>query len=126
MDYVVEFPLPDAASRALLWERHLPERLRANDVDLGLLAHLFPVPGGWIRNAAVEAAFLAAAAGTRVGQDHLVVAVRREYDKASRPFPEAAVRPPVEHDEQAVHAITAYTRTVARAEPACVAGEEER
>jgi SpoVK/Ycf46/Vps4 family AAA+-type ATPase len=126
MDYVVEFPLPDTASRVLLWERHLPERLRARDVDLGLLAHVFPVPGGWIRNAAVEAAFLAAAAGSRVGQDQLVAAMRREYAKASRPFPDAAVRPPVQRDDEAIRAIAAYIATPARPRPARVAHEEER
>ena len=88
MDFVVEFPLPDVAARAQLWALHLPpEDVVAPDVDVAALARRDPVPGGWIRNAAVGAAFVAAAAGDRIGQEHLVAAVRREYAKAAMPFP---------------------------------------
>jgi MoxR-like ATPase len=126
MDYVVEFPLPDSPSRALLWERLLPERRRGADVDLRLLAHVFPVPGGWIRNAAIEAAFHAAGDGSPVTHDHLVAAMRREYAKASRPFPAEAVRRPTTRDDDAVRVIAAHARAMARTQPARVAGEEER
>jgi hypothetical protein len=88
MDFVVEFPLPDAAARAELWALHLPaEDVVAPDVDVTALARRYPVPGGWIRNAAVGAAFVAAAAGDRIGLSHLVAAMRREYAKAAMPFP---------------------------------------
>jgi hypothetical protein len=88
MDFVVEFPLPDETNRMRLWALHLPRRARlADDIDLAVLARLYPVPGGWIRNAAVGAAFLAASEGVPIGQRHLVLAVRREYAKAVRPFP---------------------------------------
>ena len=90
MDFVVEFPLPDAAARAELWALHLPPGdLVAPDVDVVALARRYPVPGGWIRNAAVSAAFVAAAAGERIGRENLVTAMRREYAKATLPFPGA-------------------------------------
>lgn len=92
MDYVIEFELPDDGGRLRLWSRHLPAALRGPDVDLRALARLYPVPGAWIRNVALGAAFLAAAAGELVGQRHLVTAMRREYAKASRPFPGEPVR----------------------------------
>ncbi|WP_053689680.1 ATP-binding protein [Streptomyces sp. WM6372] len=87
MDFVVEFPLPDEAGRYRLWELHLPRALLDADVDLAGLAQHYPVPGGWIRNAAIGAAFRAADDGGAVRQGHLVDAMRREYGKAGRPFP---------------------------------------
>jgi ATP-dependent 26S proteasome regulatory subunit len=87
MDFVVEFGLPDEPRRDQLWRLHLPEATLADDVRVDLLARLYPVPGGWIRNAAIAAAFLAAPAGGPIHQHHLVRAMRREYAKAMRPFP---------------------------------------
>jgi hypothetical protein len=87
MDFVVDFPLPDLAARLAMWHLHLPPDLLAADVDVETLARMYPVPGGWIRNAAVAAAFLAAADGESICQRHLSAAVRREYDKAALPFP---------------------------------------
>jgi hypothetical protein len=66
------------------------------DVDLDGLGRLYPIPGGWIRNASIAAAFLAAAAGDLIGQHHLVAAVRREYAKAALPFPGEPLRRHVE------------------------------
>ena len=80
-------PLPDLDARRELWPLHLPADVLADDVDTETLARLYPVPGGWIRNAAIAAAFCAAAAGDRIGQHHLVAAMRREYAKAALPFP---------------------------------------
>jgi SpoVK/Ycf46/Vps4 family AAA+-type ATPase len=87
LDFVVDFPLPDAGQRLSLWELHLPELLLADDVCLHRLAAFYPVPGGWIRNAAIAAAFLAAPGGGRIHQEHLVRAMAREYAKAAKPFP---------------------------------------
>lgn len=87
MDFVVDLPTPDEQGRLDLWRLHLPTGHLAADVDVATLARMYQVPGGWIRNAAVAAAFVAAAAGQDVQQHHLTAAVRREYGKASLPFP---------------------------------------
>jgi hypothetical protein len=87
MDFVVEFPTPDEDGRRDLWGLHLPAGHLAADVDVATLARMYQVPGGWIRNAAVAASFVAAAAGLDVHQHHLTAAVRREYGKALLPFP---------------------------------------
>ena len=87
LDFVVDFPLPDEAGRRDLWALHLPAERLGACVDLDVLARLYPIPGGWIRNAAVAAAFVAAATGDRIRQAHLVASVRREYEKAPLPFP---------------------------------------
>lgn len=87
IDYVVDFPLPDVQSRRELWQRHLPPAVLADDVDIDALGGLYPVPGAWIRNVSVAGAFAAAADGGVLTQEHLVNAMRREYAKASLPFP---------------------------------------
>ncbi len=112
MDFVVEFDLPGEQNRHRLWQLHLPELLRHTDVDLETLAHHYPVPGGWIRNAAIGAAFQAAAGGARVAHRHLTGAMRREYAKANRPFPgEPAARPAGAGDERARRTLDAATAT---------------
>lgn len=97
MDFVVNFPLPDEAGRRELWSRHLPPTALAGDVDAEAMARLYPVPGAWIRNAAVASAFSAAATGGLITQRHLVAAMRREYAKASLPFPGEPPRRRHEH-----------------------------
>lgn len=88
LDFVVEFTVPDEIRRRQLWQLHLPPQAGlARDIDLDVLARLYPVAGGWIRNAAIAAAFLAAPSGGPICQRHLVQAMRREYAKAARPFP---------------------------------------
>jgi ATPase family associated with various cellular activities (AAA) len=96
MDFVVDVPLPDQAARRELWRLHLPTGHVADEVDLDVLARMYAVPGGWIRNAALTAAFAAAAAGNAIHQHHLIAAVQREYAKAALPFPG---EPPRRRDE---------------------------
>lgn len=92
MDFVVEFTVPDQQRRQQLWRLHLPEQAPlADDIGIDTLARLYAVPGGWIRNAAIAAGYLAASSGGPVGQRHLLQAMRREYAKAGRPFPETPV-----------------------------------
>jgi hypothetical protein len=92
IDYLVDFPLPDRQARIELWRNHLPTGPLADDIDLDALAGLYPVPGAWIRNVSVGGAFAAAADGGVITQEHLVNAMRREYAKASLPFPGAPPR----------------------------------
>jgi SpoVK/Ycf46/Vps4 family AAA+-type ATPase len=88
LEFVVEFDEPGPREREALWRCHLPEEAPLDDgVSLVQLANLYPVVGGVIRNAAVAAAFTAAAEGSRITITHLVRAVRREYEKSGRPFP---------------------------------------
>jgi hypothetical protein len=48
---------------------------------------MYPVAGAWIRNAALAASYVAAAEDEDVHQHHLTAAIRREYGKASLPYP---------------------------------------
>jgi ATPase family protein associated with various cellular activities (AAA)/winged helix domain-containing protein len=82
---VVDFPLPSAADRLRIWEGMLPRQAaRAADVDLGALARGSELSGGEIKNAALAAAYLAAAEGTPIGMAHLTRAVHRELVKSGK------------------------------------------
>ena len=82
---VVDFPRPDAASRARLWARLLPPRApREADVDPEFLGRAANLTGGGIRNAALHSAYLAAGAGTPITLAHVTLAVWRELGKDGR------------------------------------------
>jgi SpoVK/Ycf46/Vps4 family AAA+-type ATPase len=88
LEFVIEYTEPDRDQRAQLWKRHIPTGAPvASDVNYNELAALYPVVGGVIRNAAVAAAFRAAAEGMPLGRDHFIHAIRREYEKAGKAFP---------------------------------------
>jgi hypothetical protein len=88
--FTVHFPFPAADDRLEIWQRVWPEEVPlGDDVDLPDLAGRFRLSGGSIRNAALAAAFLAATDGAAVGRDHLLRAVRREYQKLGRGLSEA-------------------------------------
>jgi SpoVK/Ycf46/Vps4 family AAA+-type ATPase len=60
----IEFDTPDVSERRQLWRSMFPpDAPLADDVDFGQLAEQFEMSGGYIKNAAVRAAFLAAASG---------------------------------------------------------------
>jgi ATP-dependent 26S proteasome regulatory subunit len=77
------FATPDEDERARLWERQTTTGSSPIDADVDHeeLARQFPnMSGANIRNAAISAAFLAAADGApRIGQSHLIRAARAEY-----------------------------------------------
>ena len=88
LEFLVEFPEPGPEEREELWRRHLPPGAPlAADLGLPEIAAVYPVVGGFIRNAAVAAAFLAADAGRSIGSADLLKAIRREYEKSGRTFP---------------------------------------
>ncbi len=88
LEFVIDFDEPSVIEREALWRCHLPPGAPlAGDVDLKELAVLYPIVGGLIRNASVAAAFLAASANSAITRNHLVGAVRREYEKSAKSFP---------------------------------------
>ncbi|MFI2028696.1 ATP-binding protein [Streptomyces buecherae] len=85
LDLVVDFPMPDAEQRRVLWERCLGPLLpRAEGLDLNFCAESFELAGGNIRSVAVTAAYLAAESGGPVRMEDLIHAVQREYQKLGR------------------------------------------
>ena len=88
LSFRLTLPFPDEDLRARLWRAHLPPSLPvAGRLDLEALAHEYKLSGGYIRNACVRAAFLAAEGGTPLAQAHLVQAVRLEYADAGKLSP---------------------------------------
>ena len=76
----ITFPFPDEETREKLWRAHLPEEMpTAGTLDLAALARRFKLSGGYIRNAALRAAFLAAEEHAPLTQDHLERAIRAEF-----------------------------------------------
>ena len=74
------FPFPDEEAREALWRTHLPAQLpRSGDFDLVELARKYQLSGGYIRNAALRAAFLAAEEHSPLTQDHLERAIKAEF-----------------------------------------------
>ena len=85
LDFVVDFPFPEAADRRRIWELVLPGQAPlADDVDTAFLANQFKLAGGNIRNASLAGAFLAADEGSAIGMRHLVRGVALEYAKLGR------------------------------------------
>jgi len=73
-------PFPDVDARERLWRAHLPERLPVSgELDLRDLARRYEMSGGYIRNAVLRAAFLAAQEQTQLSQFHLERAIRAEF-----------------------------------------------
>jgi SpoVK/Ycf46/Vps4 family AAA+-type ATPase len=81
----IDFPQPLESERRELWERMLKSNApQADDIDIDWLAKTFDVTGSSIRNAVLDAAFLAASQQEPIGMAHLVRATARELQKLGR------------------------------------------
>jgi hypothetical protein len=77
----VRFELPDVAEREALWRAMIPAAAPvAADLSVASLAKRFAMSGGYIRNAALRAAFMAADEGSAITGAHLERAARLEYE----------------------------------------------
>jgi SpoVK/Ycf46/Vps4 family AAA+-type ATPase len=83
--FVVDFRPHGAAERKAIWERIFPPETRTQELDFGRLARLV-LNGGSINNVAINAAFLAAQAGTPVNMQLVLDAARAEFQKLKRPI----------------------------------------
>ena len=77
----VEFPRPVRDAREAIWRQVFPARTPVEELDFEFLSTL-ELTGGSIKNAALTAAFAAADEGERVRMEHVVGAVKREFQKA--------------------------------------------
>jgi hypothetical protein len=85
LDFVVDFPFPDGEYRRRIWEVHFPSLAPLSpDVNLAEIADQYRLAGGNIRNAALAAAYLAAANGRVITSAHIRSAIRREHQKMGR------------------------------------------
>jgi len=84
--FVLEFTTPDAATRATLWRKLLPEEAPlATDVDFTALGERFELSGGYIKSAvfraAVEASLHPDTAARVITMAALMQAAKEEVDK---------------------------------------------
>ncbi|HEY0192522.1 MAG TPA: ATP-binding protein, partial [Kofleriaceae bacterium] len=80
LTYRVTFPFPDEEMREQLWKSLIPAQVPVlGKLDFAGLSQRFRLSGGYIRNAALRAAFLAAEEGTSLTHDHLERAIRMEF-----------------------------------------------
>ncbi|MEO8844345.1 MAG: AAA family ATPase [Kofleriaceae bacterium] len=90
----LRFHVPDEQERARLWRAMLPAAAPvAPNIDFAGLARRYEMTGGYIRNAALRAAFLAADAGTPISDAELEHAAELEYEgmgKIASPNPAKA------------------------------------
>ena len=89
--FIVRFPFPGVAERKAIWQRVFPQDMPKNALDYDRLARL-NVTGGHIHNVAINAAFLAARAGSPVTMALVLEAARAEFRKIERPINEADFR----------------------------------
>jgi len=85
--FVLPFPFPEHDDRRRIWETVFPAGMPRDGIDVDRLATL-SLAGGSIRNIALNAAFLAADAGTPVRMEDLLLAARSEFAKLERPMTE--------------------------------------
>ncbi|HEX5061808.1 MAG TPA: AAA family ATPase, partial [Kofleriaceae bacterium] len=77
----VRVPMPDQAHRAMLWRSMIPEQAACeSELALDDLAAEFVMTGGYIKNAVLRAAYLAADGGSPINRGHLRRAARAEYE----------------------------------------------
>lgn len=75
------FPEPNVAARTLIWRKAMPEAAPLDpDIDLELLAMRYPISGGLIRNAVLQAAYAAATAGRAISMKDLSEAAEAESE----------------------------------------------
>ncbi|MGC4153593.1 MAG: ATP-binding protein [Propionicimonas sp.] len=89
----VDFRPPEEADRRRIWELNFPARAPVGEIDLEFLARNFAISGGTIRNAALAAAFLAAADARPITMDDVVIGLKREFQKSGK------LRTPAEFDK---------------------------
>lgn len=85
MHFTVEFPFPGKDEREAIWRKMFPANAPVSkDIDYGFLAGRFKIAGGNIRNIAVASAFYAAEASSEIQMRHIILAVKREFQKMGK------------------------------------------
>jgi len=83
--FIVEFPFPSVFDRLRIWQgMWTPETPLEPEIDFRLLAERIELSGGYIRNMALAAAFLAAEENKPIAMRHLLHAARREFQKMGK------------------------------------------
>lgn len=84
--FIVDFPRPDADAREKIWRRCLPENSHTlDDAAFRQLGRKIELTGGHVRQITLRAAFVAAAAESKIDLNHVAHACRAEFVKLGLP-----------------------------------------
>ena len=88
INFRIDFPFPDEYNRLNIWKKMFPSFSPVGpDVDYIFLSKQFEITGGAIKNIALGSAFFAAAEKSDfINMKHIIIAVKREYEKMGRPI----------------------------------------
>ena len=87
LNFRIRFPEPEVEERTRLWQQLLPPATGLGDVDFTALAERFDMTGGYIKNAVVRAAVIAARAGRALIADDLWTGAHHEYVEMGKVMP---------------------------------------
>ena len=82
--YLVHFEMPDEEVRKELWQGCFTKETPLDMVDFDFLARTFEFSGGSIKNVALNAAFLAAEEGQKIGMSQIIRSIKHEYLKQGK------------------------------------------
>jgi hypothetical protein len=89
LNFRIRFPEPEVDEREQLWRQLLPPQAGLNDgVDFHALAERFDMTGGYIKNAVVRAAVIAARAGRGLTSEDLWLGAHHEYVEMGKVMPQ--------------------------------------
>jgi len=93
LNFRIRFPEPEVDERARLWRQLLPPQAELHDrVDFTALAERFDMTGGYIKNAVVRAAVIAARAGRGMVAEDLWTGAHHEYVEMGKVMPQLPPR----------------------------------
>jgi ATPase family associated with various cellular activities (AAA) len=90
LNFRIRFPEPEPEERVRLWRQLLPPQAGLVDLDFAELAETFDMTGGYIKNAIVRAAVIAARAGHRLTAEDLWTGAHHEYLEMGKVMPQLA------------------------------------
>ncbi|HSR97256.1 MAG TPA: ATP-binding protein [Kofleriaceae bacterium] len=89
LNFRIRFPEPEVDEREQLWRQLLPPQAGLHDgVDFHSLAERFDMTGGYIKNAVVRAAVIAARAGRGLTAEDLWTGAHHEYVEMGKVMPQ--------------------------------------
>ncbi len=89
LNFRIRFPEPEQGERERLWRQLLPPATGLHDrVDFQSLAERFDMTGGYIKNAIVRAAVIAARAGREMAAEDLWLGAHHEYVEMGKVMPQ--------------------------------------
>jgi SpoVK/Ycf46/Vps4 family AAA+-type ATPase len=89
LNFRIRFPEPEVDERVRLWQQLLPPSSGLHDrVDFHGLAERFDMTGGYIKNAVVRAAVIAARAGRAMVAEDLWLGAHHEYVEMGKVMPQ--------------------------------------